>query len=303
MKLVTFKTADGRTAPGALRDDLATIVDLGGVFSSMLDLIDSGDEGLARARALAATPDAPTLALADVTLLSPIPTPRRLRDCSVFEEHVQGVAHWARTNGIGLLAEVPKVWYQHPIYYKGNHLSVVGPEADIPWPGDVKMFDYELEIACVIGRRGKNIPTESAFDHVFGFMIFNDFSIRDVAGMELPGLFGPAKAKDFDGGNALGPWLVTKDEIPNPYNLVMTASLNGEIMGVANTTRMHHRWDAIVSYASAYGETLVPGEVIGSGTAGGGTLVEKGRKLAIGDVVEFSIDGLGTLRNRIVAGA
>ncbi|UUX96404.1 fumarylacetoacetate hydrolase family protein [Aquabacterium sp. J223] len=111
-----------------------------------------------------------------------------------------------------------------------------------------------------------------------------------------------SKSKDFDGGNVLGPWIVTPDEIPDVYNLKMVARLNGEPMGRggSNTSGMYHRWDAILAYASE-GETLYPGEVIGSGTVGGGTLVETGRFLADGDLIELEIEHLGVLRNRVVA--
>jgi len=302
MKLVTFRTASGRIAPGALQDDLHTIVDLGADFADMLALIDAGEAGLALARSRLAAPQH-RVALADVTLLAPLPQPRRLRDCSVFEEHMQGGVNFMRKMGIDPNAKIPDVWYQKPIYYKGNHLSVIGPDADIVRPCYGEKLDYELEIAMVTGKPGKTIGRDQAWDHVFGFCIFNDVSVRNTAAGELQGGLGMSKSKDFDGGNVLGPWLVTKDEIADVYALGMHAKLNGEAMGrgTASTAGMTHRWDAIIAYASE-GETLHAGEVIGSGTVGGGTLVEFGRFLQDGDLIEFSIDGLGTLRNRVVAG-
>lgn len=296
MKLVTFKTADGRVAPGVLQDDLATIVDLSFAFPDMLALLDAGEAGLDKARGMAAEAKS-TFRLADVKLLSPVPVPRRIRDCSVFEAHVKGGAMWAEKMGFPLLAKVPDIWYKQPIFYKGNHLNVVGTDTDIPWPTNTKALDYELEIAAVIGKKGKDIGKENAMDHVVGFMIFNDLTRRDSS-FEISGLMGPAKAKDFDCGNILGPWLVTKDEIADIYNMKMTARLNGDTMGSGTTGDMYHRWDAIVAYASE-AETIYPGEVIGSGTIGGGMLAEKGRFLNDGDVVEFEIDGLGVLRNRV----
>lgn len=296
MKLVTFKTSSGETGPGALLDDLSTIVDLRASFGSVLELIQAGDGGLATAQAAIDAKEV-VIPLSAVTLLAPIPNPPRIRDCSVFEDHIKGGAKFFEKMGNAFLAKVPDVWYQQPIYYKGNHLGISGPDSTVVWPTSGKMLDYELELAAVIGKGGKDITTDNALDHLFGFTIFNDLSLRDQA-KEIMGLLGPAKAKDFDGGNILGPWLVTKDEIPDINNLVMTASLNGEVQGQGNSSDMYHKWDRIISFASL-GETLYPGEVIGSGTVGGGTLIEKGKCLTPGDLVEFSITGLGILRNRI----
>ncbi|HWH83913.1 MAG TPA: fumarylacetoacetate hydrolase family protein [Burkholderiaceae bacterium] len=301
MKFVTFKTPDGRIAPGVLRDDLATIVDLGAHFADMLAVIDGGDAALATVRELVGAASAATVALADVQLQAPLPNPRRIRDCSVFEEHMQGGVNFMRKMGIDPNAKIPDIWYQKPIYYKGNHLAISGPDADLVRPPYGEKLDYELEIAMVTGKRGKTIAKAQAWEHIFGFTIFNDFSVRNTAMGEIQGGLGMSKSKDFDGANVLGPWLVTKDEIADVYNLKMSAMLNGEPMGrgSSNTSGMTHRWDAIIAYASE-GETLYPGEVIGSGTVGGGTLVEMGRFLADGDVVELAIEGLGTLRNRVV---
>lgn len=302
MKFVTYQTADGHTAPGVLLDDLQTISDLSADYPSMLALIDAGATGLTRAQERSAQP-VTRIRLGDVKLLAPLPNPRRIRDCSVFEEHMQGGVNFMRKMGIDPNAKIADSWYQHPLYYKGNHLSISGPDADIERPCYGEKFDYELEIAMVIGKQGKTIAKADAWEHIFGFTIFNDFSVRNTAAGEVQGGLGMSKSKDFDGGNALGPWLVTKDEIADVYNLGMQVRLNGELMGkgTSNTSGMYHRWDAIIAYASE-GETLYPGEVIGSGTVGGGTLVEMGRFLNDGDVIELSIDGLGTLKNRIVKG-
>jgi len=307
MKLVTFQTADGRTAPGALRDTLDSVVDLGALFPDMLALIDGGAAALDKARSALASPRQ-VHTLASVKLLAPLPNPRRIRDCSVFEEHMQGGVNFMRKMGIDPNAKIPDVWYQKPIYYKGNHLSIAGPEADIVRPCYGEKLDYELEIAIVTGKRGKTIAREQAHEHIFGYTIFNDFSVRNTAPGEVQGGLGMSKSKDFDGGNVFGPWIATPDEIADPYSLKMLARLNGEPMGhkdgrgPSSTSGMYHRWDAIIAYASE-GETLHAGEIIGSGTVGGGTLVEFGRFLADGDLVELEIEGLGVLRNRVVAAA
>jgi 2-keto-4-pentenoate hydratase/2-oxohepta-3-ene-1,7-dioic acid hydratase in catechol pathway len=230
-------------------------------------------------------------------LLAPLPVPQSIRDCSVFEEHLKSAARAAARTGAPPF-KIPDVWYKQPVYYKGNRFSVIGPDAEIVWPPQCSRLDYELEIAAVIGRRGKNLAPEQAMQHVFGFMIFNDMSARDFQGLDMQGLLGPAKGKDFDSGNAMGPWLVTTDEL-DLYNLEMKASLNGEYVGGGSTSSMYYKWDAIISHISR-DETLHPGEVIGSGTVGGGTLAEHGRSLSPGDSIEFKIDGLGILRNRVV---
>ncbi|UUX96405.1 fumarylacetoacetate hydrolase family protein [Aquabacterium sp. J223] len=186
MKFVTFKTDAGRTSPGVLTDSLDGVVDLGDRFRDMLSLIDGGAPALAQAEALRRSPGR-VHPLSQVTLLAPLPNPRRLRDCSVFEEHMQGGVNFVRKMGIDPNAKIPDVWYQKPIYYKGNHLSVAGPEAEIVRPCYGEKLDYELEIACITGKRGTTIPREQAHEHIFGYTIFNDVSVRNTAAGELQG--------------------------------------------------------------------------------------------------------------------
>jgi 2-keto-4-pentenoate hydratase/2-oxohepta-3-ene-1,7-dioic acid hydratase in catechol pathway len=296
MKLVTFKTADGRVAPGVLLDDLSTIAEIT-AYSDMLELIDSGSEGLATAQAAAARPER-TTRLSDVTLLAPIPVPRSIRDCSVFEEHLKNASKFMRGPD-GQPVSIPEVWYRQPPYYKGNRFSVIGPGDEIVWPPACQRLDYELEVAIVLGRAGRDIPKATAHDWIFGYMIFNDMSARDFQSLDMQGRLGPAKGKDFDTGNIMGPWLVTADEVVDPYALKMTGRLNGDEVGGGSTADMYHRWDDILAFISR-DETLHPGEVIGSGTVGGGTLLEHGRALSPGDVIEFEVTGLGVLRNRVI---
>jgi 2-keto-4-pentenoate hydratase/2-oxohepta-3-ene-1,7-dioic acid hydratase in catechol pathway len=196
--------------------------------------------------------------------------------------------------------DIPAVWYDRPVYYKGNCFSVVGTGAEVHWPKRSRIVDFELEVALVTGRQGKDITENDALDHVFGYMVFNDFSARDLQYEEIHGSLGPAKGKDFDTGNAMGPWLVTADEVGDPQQLDMAVRVNGELWGSGNSSEMHHGFRRLVSYASQ-DETLYPGEVLGSGTLGGGCGNERGRFLQHDDVVEMTVQGLGTLRNRIVA--
>jgi 2-keto-4-pentenoate hydratase/2-oxohepta-3-ene-1,7-dioic acid hydratase in catechol pathway len=162
------------------------------------------------------------------------------------------------------------------------------------------VIDYELEIALVTAKAGKNLPKGASRDYVFGYMIFNDFSARDAQYIEMQTGLGPAKGKDFDTGNAMGPWLVTADEVGDPQGLEMIARVNGEEWSRGSSREMRHTFDDIVSHASA-DETFYPGEILGSGTVGGGCGNELGRFMKHGDVVELQISGLGVLRNRIVA--
>ena len=195
--------------------------------------------------------------------------------------------------------DIPAVWYDQPIYYKANRFSVVGPEADVRWPSYAQLLDYELELACVLGKGGVDISVEEAQAHIFGFTIFNDVSARDTQAKEMEGQLGPAKGKDFDTGNVFGPWIVTADELGDPYDLVMVARVNSEEWSRGRSATMHYRFDDLIAYVSR-SETLHPGEVLGSGTVGGGCGLELGRFLQPGDVVELEVERIGVLRNRIV---
>jgi 2-keto-4-pentenoate hydratase/2-oxohepta-3-ene-1,7-dioic acid hydratase in catechol pathway len=154
-------------------------------------------------------------------------------------------------------------------------------------------------LACVIGPGGVDIAPEEAASHVFGYTIFNDISARDAQATEMEGQLGPAKGKDFDTGNVLGPWLVTADEVGDPYDLTMVARVNGEEWSRGHSGTMHHRFEDIIAFVSR-SETLHPGEILGSGTVGGGCGLEVGRFLNSGDVIELEVERIGVLRNRII---
>ena len=165
--------------------------------------------------------------------------------------------------------------------------------------GSSAPIDYELELACVIGAGGRDISREDAASHIFGFTIFNDASARDAQMAEMAGQVGPAKGKDFDTGNVFGPWIVTREELGDPYSLEMVARVNGEEWSRGSSASMHHRFEDLIAFVSR-AETLHPGEILGSGTVGSGCGLEQGRFLSSGDVVELEIEGIGTLRNRFV---
>ncbi len=229
------------------------------------------------------------LPLSTVRLLAPI-VPQVLRDCLAFEEHTKNA--YARLN-----LPVPPAWYELPVYYKGDPLMVVGPDADVRWPAYSEVMDYELEIAIVIGPGGQDIPAAEAHRHIYGVTILNDFSARDIQAKEMTVGLGPAKGKDF--AYALGPWIVTVDEISDLYNLEMVARVNGEVWSRVNSGTIYWKFDRIIEHISA-GELLAPGGVIGSGTVGNGCGLELGRFLNPGDVVELEVSGIGVLRNRVV---
>jgi 2-keto-4-pentenoate hydratase/2-oxohepta-3-ene-1,7-dioic acid hydratase in catechol pathway len=311
MKLATFIGRNDAPAIGVVDTARGAVLDLAaaahaggravdGRFADMLALIDAGEGGLAEARSLAAAwPGEPATPLAGLRLLAPL-LPRQMRDCLVFEGHLKnGMAQ--REKRTGVKESIPEIWYRQPIYYKCNRFSIAGPETTVTWPKYSQLMDFELELACVIGRTAKDIPRERALEHIFGFTIFNDFSARDAQFAEMAGRLGPAKGKDFDGGNVLGPWIVTRDEIGDPHALTMEVRVNGERWGGGNSASMHHKFGDILAHVSN-SETLYAGEVIGSGTVGTGSGNEMGRYLKSGDVVELEIEKIGVLRNTVVKG-
>ena len=310
MKLLTFEH-DGNRHIGALLADGGTISDFTASepsaphFRDMLSLIDGGADASAAARDLVERPKV-RLPYSAARLLAPVPEPRQMRDFLCFEKHLRQARANRHLFGIGDRAldpvdvEVPAIWYEQPIYYKCNRFSVIGSDQDVCWPRYSRMLDYELEFGIVLGAGGKNIRRDDARKHIFGYCIFNDFSARDAQMREMQGQLGPAKGKDFDTGNVLGPWLVTADEIPDPYSLGMAARVNGEEWSRGNSVEMNHKFEDILVHASNE-ETLHPGEFFGSGTVGNGCGLELGRFLKPGDIVELEVERLGVLRNRVTA--
>jgi 2-keto-4-pentenoate hydratase/2-oxohepta-3-ene-1,7-dioic acid hydratase in catechol pathway len=311
VKLVTFVTPTGEQHIGALGNDMSTIVDFSksdssAHFRDMIALMDGGEKALDRARTIHSDVKAVVVPVAQQKLLAPVPEPRQMRDCLCFEKHLrQARATQLRRNDPNKTVnladiDIPAVWYKQPIYYKGNRFSVIGHETDVQWPSFSKLLDYEMEFCIFTSRAGKNIAREDAKNYIFGYSIFNDISARDAQMEEMAGTLGPAKGKDFDTGNVIGPWLVTADEVKDPYNLTMTVRVNGEQRSSGNSGEMHHKFEDILVHVSR-DESIRAGEFFGSGTVGSGCALEIGGFLQIGDVVELEVTGLGVLRNRIVA--
>ncbi len=296
MKLATFVTGNDALVGVVEGDRIAPVTN----YPDMLSLIEAGPAALKNLKT------GKPVELKGVRLLAPIPRPPRIRDFLCFELHVRQSRANRHLFGQGTerldpaKVEIARVWYERPVYYKCNPFSVVGHDAVVHWPAYSRIIDYELEIGLVTGRGGKNLSRAAALDHVFGYTVFNDFSARDEQYIEMAGQLGPAKGKDFDTGNAFGPWITTADEVGDPQDLDMTARVNGETWSRGNSATMKHGFADIVAYASLE-ETIYPGEVLGSGTVGGGCGNELGRFMKDGDVVELEVARIGVLRNRISA--
>jgi 2-keto-4-pentenoate hydratase/2-oxohepta-3-ene-1,7-dioic acid hydratase in catechol pathway len=274
VRFVTYSTPSQPARVGALRDEVVCDV---GFDGDMVAFIEAG------------APVRREEPVADVTLLAPL-RPRSLRDFLTFEGHLLNIG---KLVGMSTAPE----WYRVPAYYKGLPDTVIGPEAEIPWPSYAEVIDYELELAAVIGTPGRDISRERAEEHIFGWTIWNDVSARDTQRVEMPVGMGPGKAKDWDGSNVLGPCIVTSDELAGE-DLRMLVRVNGKPRTEASSASMHWRFADLIEY-SARDQTLRAGEVIGSGTAPGGSAYELGLSVREGDVVELEIEGIGVLRNTI----
>src|SRR5919201_6517972 len=231
----------------------------------------------------------------------PVPAVASIRDFYAFEQHVQTCR---RHRGLDMVPQ----WYQVPVFYFSNPASVIGPDAPVAAPHGSEALDYELELACVISKQGRDLPTDDrALEYVAGFTILNDWSARDLQQVEMAVGLGPSKSKDF--ATSLGPELVTFDELRDRYregrlHLEMTAAVNGRVLSRGNAGTMYWTWPQLLAHASRDTE-LRPGDVLGSGTVGAGCILELtpqavGGWLKPGDVVELPIERLGTLRNRVV---
>jgi 2-keto-4-pentenoate hydratase/2-oxohepta-3-ene-1,7-dioic acid hydratase in catechol pathway len=253
-----------------------------------------------------ARPTDVTVPVADAHLLPPVDPPS-IRDFLTFEQHVEGMVRLHQPP-----RDVHPQWYEAPTFYFSNPHSLVGARDDVAIPPGCHVFDYELEVAAVIGRDGRDLTPEAARDHIVGYAILNDWSARDLQFDEMQVGLGPAKGKDS--AITLGPWIVTVDEL-EPYrrgdrlDLELEVLLNGRRIGGDTLASMAWSFEELVAYASR-GTWVRTGDVIGSGTCGGGCLAElwgrSGRReplpLAVGDVVTMNVEGIGTISNRVVAG-
>ena len=227
--------------------------------------------------------------LQEIRLRAPVPRPVTFRDFLIHEGHKAAGARRRNTT-------IDPIWYELPSCYKGNRLTIIGPDDELKWPHYTEKLDYELELAMFTGKRGKDISQENAMDHVFGYSVLNDFSARDIQISEMKNWLGPHKGKDF--GTAIGPCVVTADEF-DPTDAVMIARVNGEEWSRGNAGDAYYSWPRMIEYASME-EELVPGEMFGSGTVATGCGADLDRWIKPGDVIELEIEGIGVLKNKIV---
>ena len=246
--------------------------------------------------------------LSAVRLLAPVQPPT-LRDYITFEEHLEG-----SLKVLGRTAPPPE-WYEQPVFYFSNTNAVVGPDEPVAVPPGCARLDFELELAAVIGRPGKDLTPDRAAGHIAGYTLFNDWSARDLMAPVIPVGLGPVKGKDF--ANTLGPWIVTSDElVPHRRDdrlaLEMHAEVNGSPLPGGGDTSANMAWsfEEIVAYASR-GTELRTGDVLAAGTCGAGCLLEHWAHLGDeeppplqpGDVVTLVVEGIGSVSNPVVAGA
>ena len=229
----------------------------------------------------------------EIIHLPAISDPPLLRDFMAFEKHLVNI--FPR-----LGREIPDEWYRRPVYYKGNPSAIGAHEQDVAIPAYADRLDLEFEFAAIIGRAGVDIAEEDARSHIFGYTVYDDFSARDIQAAEMTVGLGPAKGKDFLGAHVLGPVVVTADELGDPYALGMSALVNGVKWTDGSSADMHWRFEQMIAYASR-DELVRVGEVFGSGTVGDGSGAEQGKWLESGDAVELTVEGIGTLRNRVVS--
>lgn len=277
-------------APGEGPAGLAAVLDLAAAANA--------DPGLRPA------PAGEPVALADVRLLSPVDAVPSVRDFYAFEQHVRTAR---KRRGLDMHPD----WYELPVFYFSNPTAVLGPGDEVAVPPRSEELDFELEVAIVLGRGGRDVPVDAADELVAGFLVMNDWSARDVQRREMQLSMGPVKGKDF--ATSLGPWLVTRAEFaPDGVRTVPSATMAARVNGVeysrGDLDTLYWSFAEMIAYASESAR-LQAGDVIGSGTCGTGCILElalthgaeKYPWLRPGDEVELEVDGLGVLANRVVA--
>lgn len=319
MKLVTFQNPDGQARAGWLTEDGVVDMNLvsnGQLPIDMLSFIDNHETQRSLIDANGwANADA-TYPLNQVRLLAPLPNPRSFRDYIGFEMHMLNAS---RSFGHSIGA----AWYEMPIFYFTNHQAIYGPDDEIKRPSKETKLDIELEIACIIGKKGSGIRADEAQPYIFGYTIFNDWTARAIQRREMEVPLGPHKGKDF--ANAIGPCIVTADEMEayrctineadfsdplrfphgpkDRLDLRMQTRINGVTVCEGNYKTVFYNFGQMIERASENGVTLMPGDILGSGTVGWGSLIENNfsvhRPLEPGDMVELEIEGIGVLRNRV----
>ncbi|MGW5654238.1 fumarylacetoacetate hydrolase family protein [Streptomyces humi] len=300
MRFATYEH-EGEERAGVVRDGVIHPLPAG---VSLLSLVEAGTLDAAGVAALDG-PGGP--AVARVRLLPPLKPPS-IRDFVGFEAHIEGVS-----KSLDGLEHVPEEWYRAPNFYFTNPHAAYGAHDDVPVPAGCSVLDFELEVGAVIGRAGRDLTPEEAGDHIVGYLVFNDWSARDLQKPEKNLGLGFSKGKDF--ANTLGPCLVTADEVADRrdrdgfLDLEMTVTLNGRLIGRDTLANASWTFEEMIAYASR-DAWVRPGDILGSGTCGWGALAEfwgrAGERvpppLKPGDEVTLTVERLGTVSNRIVPG-
>ena len=281
MRLITYQSCSGPML-GVLNGEWVRPVP--GI--DMLDLIRQGEPGSDQARASAEI----ELALSTLTLLAPIPNPPRNIMC-LGMNYAAHAAESLRAKSLPI--KMPEV----PVFFTKATTTVNAPFGDIPYDSGVtEKLDWEVELAVVIGKQGKDIPRAQAFDYVFGYTVLNDVSARDLQARHQQFF----KGKSLDGTCPMGPAIVTKDEIPDPHNLTLRCWVNGELKQESTTGDLIFDIPALIEWLSR-GMTLLPGDIISTGTPSGvGFARTPPEFLKPGDVVACEVEGIGRISNRVV---
>jgi len=298
MKIVCYESVDGPRC-GVLESgmvlDAAGLLGHAGVLRDVQALLELGFDAVERLRV--APRSAEGTAIESTRLLAPVLRPPTIRDYSVFESHASMGGAW----------ELHEAWYRLPTFYFSNPLCVYGTGDVVPYPSATGKFDLEVELAVVIGREGRNVSARDAMEHIAGFMIFVDWSSRDLQRDEMQLHLGPAKGKDS--ANSFGPWVVTPDELTRAMregqlHTRATLKVNDVEWLTGTTGGMQHDWPALIERASR-DSRIVPGDIIGSGCVAGGSIPEMIRSgrpahyLEPGDRLEVSLEGLGVLTSTV----
>ena len=302
MRWASFRGPAGEPRTGVVADGNIHALPPGTV---LLDLLGDAGERLSEAGSVALAEPAEVIPVSEAALLAPVPRPPSVRDFYAFEQHVR-TARQRR----GL--EMEPDWYELPVFYFSNPAAILGPFDDVPVPPGTAQLDFELEVAAVVGMEGTNLDPAEAEGHIAGFCVMNDWSARDIQRREMKLSMGPVKGKDF--ATTLGPFMVTPDELEpfrkgRAYDVAMTASVNGREYSRASLSEIYWSFGEMLAYASR-GTTLLPGDVIGSGTCGTGCILElslvHGEEaypwLQPGDLVALEVDHVGRIESRVVEG-
>jgi 2-keto-4-pentenoate hydratase/2-oxohepta-3-ene-1,7-dioic acid hydratase in catechol pathway len=312
MKLATYTTPED-TAPrvGVVTGDGSTLVDLATALTSagfdprsansMQDVIEGGADCLAMIRTAIASFAGEPVPISKATLLAPLPRPVQMRDCMCFEEHLVGSSLAAmrlqgRTEPSERSLKMHEIFKLRPIYYKANRMAVTGPDTDVKWPAYSQLMDYELEMACVIGKAGRHVPRDRAIEIVAGYCVGGDYSVRDWQKASQTMIMG----KGFDTHAVFGPAIVTPDEAGDISGAEIRTYVIGELRQTGKPSQMIHDIAAQIEHLTA-AFTLEPGDVIYTGTpAGVGAGFDPPKWLKAGDTVRIEIDGLGHVENKVV---